>query len=130
MPMVNVNIQPEIIHWALSQTSEEKLGDKLMNNISQWLSGTKTPTFNQIEDFSKKANIPLGYFFLQTPPTESLDLLEYRTVDSVQLSRPSRNLIDTIHEMESIQDWMKGYRQDFGFDRLPVVGCMRWFISG
>lgn len=34
MPMVNVNIQPEIIHWALSQTSEEKLGDKLMNNIS------------------------------------------------------------------------------------------------
>lgn len=125
MPMVNVNIQPEIIHWALSQTSEEKLGDKLMNNISQWLSGTKTPTFNQIEDFSKKANIPLGYFFLQTPPTESLDLLEYRTVDSVQLSRPSRNLIDTIHEMESIQDWMKGYRQDFGFDRLPVVGCMK-----
>lgn len=125
MPMVNVNIQPEIIHWALSQTSEEKLGDKLMNNISQWLSGTKTPTFNQIEDFSKKANIPLGYFFLQTPPTESLDLLEYRTIDSVQLSRPSRNLIDTIHEMESIQDWMKGYRQDFGFDRLPVVGCMK-----
>ena len=52
MPAVNVNIQPEIISWALSQTQEEKLGDKMMNNITQWLNGTKTPTFNQIEDFS------------------------------------------------------------------------------
>ena len=112
MPAVNVNIQPEIISWALSQTQEEKLGDKLMNNITQWLNGTKTPTFNQIEDFSKKANIPLGYFFLQTPPVEQIELLEYRTVDSIQLANPSRNLIDTIHEMESVQDWMRNYRQE------------------
>ena len=84
MPAVNVNIQPEIIRWALSQTQKEKLGDTLMNNIIQWLNGTKTPTFKQIEDFSKKANIPLGYFFLQTPPVEQMELLEYRTVDSIQ----------------------------------------------
>lgn len=42
MPAVNVNIQPEIISWALRQTQKEKLGDKLMNNIIQWLNGTKT----------------------------------------------------------------------------------------
>ncbi len=125
MPTVNVNIRPEIIHWALSQTQEEKLGDKLMNNITKWLDGTKTPTFNQIEDFSKKANIPLGYFFLQTPPVEQIDLLEYRTVDSIQLANPSRNLVDTIREMENIQDWMKTYRQDLGFDKLSIVGCMK-----
>lgn len=125
MPSVNVNIQPEIISWALSQTQEEKLGDKLMNHITQWLNGTKTPTFNQIEEFSKKSNIPLGYFFLQTPPKEQIELLEYRTVDSIQLVNPSRNLIDTIHEMESIQGWMKDYRQELGFDVLPVVGSMK-----
>lgn len=83
-PAINVNIQPEVIHWALSQTQESKLGDKLMKNIKHWLDGTKTPTFNQIEDFSKKSNIPLGYFFLQTPPKEYIPLLEYRTVDSIQ----------------------------------------------
>lgn len=125
MPAVNVNIQPEIIYWALSQVEEEKLGDKLMNNITQWLNGTKTPTFNQILDFSKKTNIPLGYFFLQTPPVERIELLEYRTIDSIQLANPSRNLIDTIHEMENIQDWMKDYRQELGFDVLPVVGCAK-----
>ena len=42
MPAVNVNIQPEIIRWALSQTQKEKLGDTLMNNIIQWLNGTST----------------------------------------------------------------------------------------
>lgn len=125
MPAVNVNIQPEIINWALSQAQEEKLGDKLMNNITQWLNGTKTPTFKQIEEFSRKVNIPLGYFFLQTPPAEQMDLLEYRTVDSIQLANPSRNLIDTVNEMKLIQDWMKDYRKELGFDILPVVGCMK-----
>lgn len=125
MPAVNVNIEPEIIKWALSQTQKEKLGDKLMSHITQWLNGTKTPTFNQIEDFSRKANIPLGYFFLQTPPVEQLDLLEYRRVESIQLVNPSRNLIDTVHEMENIQDWMRDYRQDLGYDTLTIVGCMK-----
>ena len=41
MPAVNVNVQPEIINWALSQTNEEKLGTKLMENIKQWLDGTE-----------------------------------------------------------------------------------------
>lgn len=125
MATVSVNIQPEIISWALSQTQEEKLGDKLLKHIKQWLNGTKTPTFNQIEEFSKKANIPLGYFFLQTPPAEQLELLEYRTVDSVGLANPSRNLIDTIHEMERVQDWMREYRQELGFDVLAVSGSMK-----
>ena len=125
MPTVNVNIQPAVINWALSQTKEEQLGTKLMDNIMRWLDGSKTPTFNQIEDFSRKANIPLGYFFLQTPPIEEIKLLEYRTIDSIELANPSRNLIDTIREMENIQDWMKDYRQDTDFDTLTIVGCLK-----
>lgn len=125
MPAVKVNIQPAVINWALSQTKEEQLGTKLMDNIMRWLDGSKTPTFNQIEDFSRKANIPLGYFFLQTPPVEEIKLLEYRTVDSIELANPSRNLIDTIHEMENVQDWMKDYRQDADFDTLEIVGSLK-----
>lgn len=125
MPKVNVNIQNNVIQWVLNQTSEEQLGLDLMQNIKQWLDGTKTPTFKQIEEFSKKSNIPLGYFFLQTPPVEKIELLEYRTIDSLELVNPSRNLIDTIFEMERIQDWMKEYRQDTGFDILPLVGSLK-----
>lgn len=129
MPTVNVDIQPEIITWALRQAKEEQLGTKLMNHIEQWLSGTKTPTFHQIETFSKKANIPLGYFFLETPPREEVHLLEYRTIDSVDFADPSRNLIETIQEMERIQDWMKDYRQDTGFDTWPVVGSLKGYTN-
>jgi len=125
MPSVSVNIQPELLRWALSQTDEDQLGTKLVNNIYQWLDGKKTPTFNQIEYFSRKANIPLGYFFLQEPPIEKMDLLEYRTIDSIELANPSRNLIDTINEMERVQDWMKEYRQETGFDLLTFVGCLK-----
>lgn len=124
MPTVNVNIQPAIINWALSQTSEEKLGVKLMESIKHWLDGTKSPTFSQIEDFSKKSHIPLGYFFLQTPPVEQIGLLEYRTLDSVELANPSRNLIDIIREMEAIQDWMIDYRKEMNYDTSFVVNSL------
>ena len=126
MPTVNVNIQPAIISWALSQTSEEKLGAKLVENIKHWLDGTKSPTFNQIEDFSKKSHIPLGYFFLQTPPVEQISLLEYRTLDSIEMTTTSRNLIDTIHEMESVQEWMVNYRKELNYNTIGVVGCLKY----
>ena len=125
MPTVNVNIQPAIISWALSQTSEEKLGTKLVDNIKHWLDGTKSPTFNQIEEFSKKSHIPLGYFFLQTPPIEQISLLEYRTLDSIQLTNPSRNLIDTIHDMEAVQEWMVNYRKEWNYDTISIVGSLK-----
>lgn len=125
MPAVSVNIQPEIINWAVSQADEGQLGAKLMDNIKHWLDGTKTPTFKQIEDLSRKTRIPLGYFFLQKPPVEEIKLLEYRTIDSIDLADPSRDLIDTIKEMELVQDWMKEYRQDTGFDILNFVGSLK-----
>ena len=125
MPTVNVNIQPAIISWALSQTSEEKLGTKLVENIKHWLDGTESPTFKQIEDFSKKSYIPLGYFFLQTPPVEQINLLEYRTLDSIELINPSRNLIDTIHEMEAVQEWMVNYRKEWNYNTISVVGSLK-----
>ena len=125
MPTVNVKIQPTIINWALSQTKEEKLGAKLMKNIEQWLSGAKCPTFRQVEDFSRRSNIPLGYFFLQTPPEEQIKLLEYRTIDSIRLTEPSRDLIDTIHEMESVQQWMHDYRKEAGYELCSYLGCVK-----
>ena len=37
MPIVTVDIQPAIIKWALCQTKEEQLGEKLMNHINDGL---------------------------------------------------------------------------------------------
>lgn len=122
MASIAVDIHPEIINWALKQANEKNIDEALLRNVRQWIDGKKVPTFKQIEDFSKKASIPLGYFFLKTPPKEKINLIDYRTVDSLALIEPSRNLIDTIFEMEAIQDWMAAYRQDMGYGKCDFFG--------
>ena len=59
---------------------------------------------------------------MQTPPVEQISLLEYRTLDSIELTNPSRNLIDTIREMEAVQEWMTDYRKEWNYDVINVVG--------
>ena len=122
MPAVNVNIQPTILDWVYKQIDVDQVGVDLMEKISQWIAGTKTPTFGQVQALSRKSRIPLGYFFLSTPPEEDLSLLEFRTVDSLELVNPSRDLIDTMNEMSEIQDWMKAYRQEQGYGESLIVG--------
>lgn len=125
MPAVNVHIHPEILVWALSQVTKEKLGKKLTDNIKYWLDGSKTPTFRQIEELSKKTYIPLGYFFLKKPPVEEMNPLRYRTLNSSELRMPSRDLIDTIFEMGTIQEWMTDYRKERQDNILEVPGSLK-----
>ncbi|MFG6363501.1 MAG: Zn peptidase, partial [Schaedlerella sp.] len=66
--------------------------------------GEKPLTFNQVEDMSKKTNIPFGYFFLDKPPVEECSIVEYRAVDSAMIAEPSRNLMDTVDLMTDIQE--------------------------
>lgn len=121
---VDVTVSKDILEWVMDRVRMEDLSSKITQRLLQWYNGEKTPTFNQIEETSKATGIPLGYFFLTIPPTESLPLLDYRTVDSLELQRPSRNLVDTIHNMEQVQDWTKDELISDGADPLGFVGSM------
>ena len=92
---------------------------------SSQLNGEKEPTFNQVEKVSKATGIPLGYFFLQTPPIEDLSIVEYRTIDSIELKNPSRNLIDTLHDMDQVQTWMHEYLVSEVNSPLAFVGGLK-----
>jgi len=116
-----VEVARGIWQWILSSVS---LSDANQTTLYKWINGEKSPTFNQIEDFSKKTHIPIGYFFLKTPPTEEYKLLEYRTVDSAALKSPSRDLIDTIRQMENVQEWMREYLVSNGADKVSFVGTL------
>lgn len=109
MPGIRVEVQPAIFKWVLQNINLENMKTKMKDDFFLWMTGEKTPTFNQLEQFSKTTNIPFGYFFLSTPPIEKMKLLKYRTVDSLDIGQPSRNLIDTINEMEAVQEWMRDY---------------------
>lgn len=106
MASVKVHIAPNMLEWILQQTQNVKLSDKVARYLQSWVNGEKEPTFSQIEQVSKNTGIPLGYFFLKEPPKEDLSIIEYRTVDSIELGQPSRNLIDTLYDMKQIQNWM------------------------
>jgi Zn-dependent peptidase ImmA (M78 family) len=110
------------LEWIGNIASLEGVSDELLTHFYQWKNEEKTPTFGQIEDFSKKAHIPLGYFFLQSPPDEPLPLMEYRTIQSTAKTIPSRALMDTYYQMSSIQGWMRDYLIDSGSEKRGFVG--------
>ncbi len=125
----NVNISNKMLNWIMTQIHIDYLPSEVQQNLQHWLRGDKTPTYNQIEKASKATGIPLGYFFLQSPPAENLSLVDYRTVDSVALENPSRNLIDTIQDMELVQEWMREHLISEDASVLPFVGAFKRQIN-
>lgn len=121
----HIKVSPIILEWVLEQIHPETLSDQILQRLESWRLGKKTPTFNQVEKVSKATGIPLGYFFLQTPPKEDVSLIEFRTVDSALLNNPSRNLIDTMRDMEQIQDWVRDYLISDGNSPLIYVGSIK-----
>lgn len=122
---VTYNISQDILDWVISQTSSYGVHPKTLPMIKEWQRGTKIPTYNQIEVASRDTRIPLGYFFLKTPPTENIPLLEYRTIKSQEFEQPSRDLLDTIEEMEQIIDWTKNNLRAEGAEGNPVIGELK-----
>ena len=122
---VTYNISQDILDWVIKQTASNSVRPKTLPMIRKWQRGTKIPTYNQIERASKDTRIPLGYFFLKTPPTEKITLLEYRTIKSQEFEPPSRDLVDTIAEMEQIIEWTKNNLKAEGAEANPVVGKLK-----
>ncbi len=119
---VNVCISDAILQWIIRSIQFDALPSDVVDNLRKWVAGEKKPTFNQVEKASKATGIPLGYFFLQTPPEETIPLMEYRTVNSISLEHPSRNLIDTIHDMEQVQSWARDHMISEGLQPVDCIG--------
>lgn len=120
-----IDISDAVLQWVVRKTQFAALPPKAAAHLTKWVSGEEKPTFNQLEEVSKATGIPLGYFFLQQPPHEDVPLMEYRTVNSVSFSQPSRSLIATIHEMEMVQDWTREYMIAEGITPPACVGAFK-----
>lgn len=122
MAGVTVSIAPEILNWVIQKIQFENINGSVSELLNKWKSGEKVPTFNQIEEISRKTNIPFGYFFLDKPPVEECKIVKYRAVDSLTIQEPSRNLIDILDMMSDAQEWMIEYEKDNGQEPLSFVG--------
>lgn len=122
MASVVFPMHPETIAWVKRVAQEQLADSSILALLSAWEEGTKKPTLYQVQELSKKIHIPFGYFFLKKRPPEHFKVLEFRTLDSVEHSKASAELKDTIAQMVNIQDWMRNYQKDEGAIALPLIG--------
>ena len=118
---IRIPVSQEILNWAVQQSAH--MGHlKTLPLLKEWQEGKKIPTYKQIQNVSDETRIPFGYFFLKTPPKEKKELLEFRTIESKALQPVSRDLLDTITDMERIVFWTKSTLISEGFGRHRFVG--------
>lgn len=129
MAKVEVQVKPEILKWVIEESEFSNVPTQTIKLLHSWLAGEKTPTFHQVEDVSKKTHIPFGYFFLNTPPEKECEIVEYRTIDSVSIANPSRELIDTVYLMTDVQEWMEENNRREGNDPYGYVGKYHGILS-
>jgi Zn-dependent peptidase ImmA (M78 family) len=115
-----VNVKPELLRWAVDR-SGLSIGE-YSDEVKAWLKGEKRPTHSKLEEFARRAMVPFGYLFLQQPPNEELPVPDYRTRTDKGVRQPSPNLIETIFEMQTRQDWMREYLVEEGHGELLFVG--------
>lgn len=118
-------VSPAVLDWVIGQIGSDPTPMNALPLLNEWKRGVKYPTFNEIKTVSKKTRIPLGYFFLQRPPTETIRLMEYRTFANAEFDTPSRELVDTINDMENIVDWTRSYLESNHYEANPIVGVCK-----
>jgi transcriptional regulator with XRE-family HTH domain len=120
-------VDGNILDWVIK--SVPNLKENHIETLRKWKNREETPSLKQIEKVSNAIKIPFGYFFLKKPPEENFKILEYRTVKSAEVTTPSRELADTVRQMENIQDWMCDYNFQNNVGKIPFVGSCRQSMS-
>lgn len=92
--------------------------------LEAWESGVRKPTIRQLEDFAKATATPIGYFFLEAPPVETVPIPDFRTLGDDEIQRPSTDLLDTIYQCQQRQEWYRSYMRVQGRDQVPFVGSL------
>ena len=118
---VRFPLKKEILLWALKEAQVDE--DEVLHqfpNLEKWIDGEKHPTFKQIENLANYLKIPFGYMFLEKPPIVDVMEAEFRTINN-KLPKMSKNLKDTIMEMDKKRNWMSDYRKKIGIDKLDII---------
>jgi len=117
-----VNINLELLTWAIDRAGHDL--DEftvVFPKLKEWLEDKKKPTFTQLQNFSKKVHVPLGYLFLQKPPVEKLPIPYFRSFTNDK-KKVSINTFDTILLLKNRQEWLREYLQENEFDKKKFVG--------
>jgi Zn-dependent peptidase ImmA (M78 family) len=124
--VARINVNNSVLHWAVMRSGKPMEIEDKFPKLSKWMNGETQPTLHQLEEFAKATYTPLGYFFLQSPPEERLQVPHFRSIsDKAHGQKPSPNLIETVHTMERRQSWMREYLIKQGASPLSFVNSAK-----
>lgn len=126
MSVIRVEIKPEVILNAVEK-SQRNIKDvkNRFNNFEKWINKEIQPTFRQLTNLSNYLRIPFGHLLLDTPAKEKTPLLQFRTIETAAIQQPSRELIDTIKDMERKQAWLREIYMLEQREPLSFVGSLK-----
>jgi Zn-dependent peptidase ImmA (M78 family) len=123
---VRVEVRPSVLEWARARSGiAEADWDRRFPRFEAWMAGEAAPTLKQLEDFARKTHTPVGFFFLEEPPVETLPIPDFRTVGDRPVGTSevvSADLLDVIYTCERRQEWYRDNQILEGEPPLPFVG--------
>lgn len=124
--MLRVDVKPDLLRWARERCgrSVDALSGRFPR-VAAWERGEARPTLKQIEDFAKATYTPVGYLFLDEPPTEAVPIPDLRSGTGLHADHPSPNLLDMIYVCQQRQEWYRDYARSLGEEPLDFVGSAR-----
>jgi Zn-dependent peptidase ImmA (M78 family) len=122
-----IDINPALIRWAVTRSGRASDGlFQKFPKLRSWQSEERAKlTFVELERLSNETHTPLGFFFLDSPPPEDVQIPDFRTVKDRSVDRMSPDLIDTLHSMQVRQRWCHDFALEEGWQGLPFVGSAK-----
>ena len=126
---ISYKVNQDVLQWAIkeSQKNVAEIKDKYPK-INDWIDGSAEPTLRQLENLANYLKIPFGYMFLQRPPKDDFLKAEFRSINN-KAPHVSKNLKDTLLEMDSRQSWMSEYRKNLGWEKLDIISKFNANVS-
>lgn len=129
MENVEKIFSPQTLSWAISRT---KLGEKDLEKkikvkegtIGKWKSGEVAPSISQAKRLAERAFIAFPMLLLDTPPADTIQIPDFRTVEGKRLVEASPNLRDTIDYVTECQDWYRDYLKNGFSEPNGFVGSL------
>lgn len=126
---MNVRLQPRTLRWARERAGldEAALAKKLGTKPERVLAWEETGelSLKKVELLAARTYTPFGQLFLPEPPEEKLPIPDFRTVRDAPLRRPSPDLLETVHQMQRRQAWMRDFLIEEGEPPRDFVGSRK-----
>lgn len=118
--MTRVTVSEAVLSWAIERSGVPLATlQRRFPKLTEWQRGGAQPTLRQLEDLAKATATPLGFLVLDRPPEERLPIPHFRTVRETPSRRPSADLLETVHDMQRRQAWLREYLLEDGYEGPP-----------